>query len=273
MELFLFYKNLDETIKIAHQNVDTVIIDWENQGKYTRQLSYNTQINEHTLTDLMAFRLVFRKKIICRINGGNQISEKEIKSAIDSGANEILLPMVQRPDEVAKVLKIINGQCPLGILVETNKAVTCIKELVKFPLSRIYFGLNDFAIDNKNNNIFLPVATKIVEHVRMECKHIPFGFGGLTHPSLGSPLPCLSLLKEMARLNCNFTFLRRSFYKSLNQYPVETIVKDIQSSWQSSLKRDARAVENDFQEFKNAILFQTKQTHADTHSSLRQQSH
>jgi HpcH/HpaI aldolase/citrate lyase family len=269
MQLFLFYKNLNETIKLAQQNIDAIIIDWENKGKDTRQFAFDTQINDHSLEDLIALRFVFKKKIICRINGGIYITEKEIKSAIDAGADEILLPMVTHPNEVLKVLNFINGQCPLGILVETNKAVACIGDLIHLPLRRIYFGLNDFAIDNNNRNIFLPIATKTVELIRLECSHISFGFGGLTHPSLGSPLPCKMLLDEMARLRCDFTFLRRSFYQSLNHFPVETVLKDLKTAWEDSFNRDKEEVNNDFQQLKNLILAQSQPIYAGTHSTIR----
>jgi len=55
-----------------------------------------------------------------------------------------------------------------------------------------------------------------MQNLRARCQERAFGFGGLTLPGYGDPLPGRSLYSEMARLDCRFTFLRRSFYRDLN---------------------------------------------------------
>jgi len=253
MDLFLFYTNLQKTFELSN-GLKYIIIDWEKKEKENRQQLFDTQINKHCLQDLIDLRRVSDKKIITRINGGFYIQEKEIKSAIDNGTDEIFLPMVQHPSEVEKAIKYINGQCKLGILVETNNAVNCINELIDFPLVRIYFGLNDFAIDNQNSNIFLPIINGILESVSMYRKDIPFGFGGLTHPSLGSPLSSSLLLSELVRLNCQFTFLRRSFYRDLKFFTAGQIFEEIEKECAKKKLRTPDQIKDDFQQLKKQIL-------------------
>lgn len=252
--LLLFYSNLQLTLQLASSHLHAVIIDLENIGKDNRQQLYDTQVSKHSISDLVELRAATTKRIICRVNGGEYLQESEINNAINEGADEILLPMVQHPSEVERTLKLINGQCPLGILVETNDAVQCIDELIQFPLSRIYFGLNDFAIDNQNSNIFTPLLGDIIYKIRQASANILFGFGGLTHPDEGIPIPSKLLLAEMARINCNFTFLRRSFYRDLANYSAEEIYKGIAKEWQHNLGRDNDEIMLDNQKLKSCIL-------------------
>ncbi len=55
---------------------------------------------------------------------------------------------------------------------------------------------------------------------------IPYGFGGLTLPEKGSPIPCKLLMGELMRLGCNFSLLRRSFL-------ADTITKN----WQENVTK------------------------------------
>ena len=50
-----------------------------------------------------------------------------------------------------------------------------------------------------------------VDRIRADVERLPFGVAGLTRPDAGWPLPCRLLIGELARLETDFTFLRRSF--------------------------------------------------------------
>ena len=232
--LFLFYSNLKATLAIARKGVHGIVVDWEANSKYGRQRGYDTQVNTHTVADLEELRIHTQLPIICRVNGGKNLDAFEINLAVETGANEILLPMVQSLKEVEKVLKIINGRCELGILIETIWSVGNAKMLSTLPISRAYFGFNDYAIETGESNIFLPLLDGTVESVRSAFS-IPFGFAGLTHPALGSPISCILILKEMVRLHCDFTFLRRSFYRDLQRFSAEEILDSIQEAYRNSL--------------------------------------
>ena len=82
------------------------------------------------------------------------------------------------------------------------------------PLSRVYVGLNDLAIDRRSPSIFSAILDGTVERVR-RASRVPFGFAGLTLPDAGYPIPCRLLAGELVRLDCDFTFLRRSFRRDV----------------------------------------------------------
>lgn len=191
--------------------VDGIIVDCEYIGKEARQAGADTEINHHTFADVRRVRASTSARVLCRINRYGTITAGEVEQAIAAGADEILLPMVQTAKEVELVLDQVQGRCGVGILVETIPALGIVEELGRLPLSRVYLGLNDLGIARKTPNIFTAVADGTLEYVRRHFR-VPFGFGGVTLPERGYPIPCQLLMGELSRLNCSFTFLRRSFW-------------------------------------------------------------
>jgi hypothetical protein len=192
-----------------------IIVDWENLGKEARQSSADTQINRHTLDDLRRARAATDALVICRLNGYGPTTAREIEHAVGAGADEILVPMVRTAKEVETFLDRVRGRCRVGIMLETVDAVTSPERFAHLPLSRVYVGLNDLAIERKSPNIFVAVADGTVERLRRPFG-APFGFGGLTLPDRGCPVPCRLLIAEMARLDCRFGILRRSFLRDMH---------------------------------------------------------
>jgi hypothetical protein len=191
-----------------------VVVDWERRRKHGRQAGADTEINGDTPADLTAVRTATHGRVVCRVNGWDRWTPREIDLAVALGADEVLLPMVRRPAEVDAALERVGGRCDLGILVETNDAVRHIGELARRPLSRVYVGLNDLMIDRGATSLFAPLVDGTVERVRhaVGSAGIPFGVAGLTVPEGGRPLPCRLLIAELARMAADFTFLRRSFH-------------------------------------------------------------
>lgn len=227
-----------------HSGADAVIIDWENNGKRLRQFDRDTQINEHSRSDLEFARRITEKKIICRINNCASTLVEEIETAIAFGADEILLPMVRAVSDVENTLKIANGRLPVGILIETREAINNACELAALPLSHVYVGLNDLAIDLGYQSIFKPLLDGTLDKIR-EFFQMAFGFGGVTHPDYGHPIPCRLLIREMARLNCSFSFLRRSFYRDSNFIESKEIIVDAKTDFLDSLQRDTESIQRD----------------------------
>jgi hypothetical protein len=211
-ELLLFADSAP--VAAAATDLDGLVVDWESRGKAQRQAGYDTQVNHHTLAHLRQVRAATSLPVTCRINSHGPHTLEEVEAALGEGANEILLPMVRQVDEVERTLQAVRGRAPLAILIETTDAVQRRAELGALPLSRIYVGLNDLAIDRGARNIFTAVVDGTVEDIRGHIR-VPFGFGGLTLPHLGHPVPCHLLIAEMARLRCSFSFLRRSFLRDV----------------------------------------------------------
>lgn len=213
-ELFLFSTDPEFIQRTVAGGVRGVVVDWERIGKPERQASADTQINQDTVDDLRRVRAATTASVLCRVNNHSSVTPIEIEQALEAGADEILLPMVRLADEVELALDALRGRAGLGILVETVWALEHLDELARFPLTRVYVGLNDLAIDRGTSNLFAAVTDGTVERVRRRTS-ASFGFAGLTLPEEGHPIPCRLLIGEMARLGCRFTFLRRSFHRDV----------------------------------------------------------
>jgi hypothetical protein len=211
--LFLFAVEPGLVAEATEAGVDGFVVDWERYGKEHRQAGADTAISDHTLGDLRRVRAHTRARILCRVNNGPTTPD-EVSQAVDGGADEILLPMVRSPREVESVLRLTDGRAEVGILVETVAALEHLPELGALSLSRVFVGLNDLAIERRTPSIFASLLDGTVEWVRAHFQ-TPFGFGGLTRPERGDPVPCRLLMAEMARLGCSFGLLRRSFLRDV----------------------------------------------------------
>jgi HpcH/HpaI aldolase/citrate lyase family len=214
-ELVLFATDLAVVRAAVAGGVGSVVVDWEHAGKAARQADADTEINRHTVHDLRAARAATSARLLCRVNRHGPGTAGEVELALGAGADELLLPMVRTTAEVERVLELVDGRAGLGILVETREAVAAAGELARLPLARVYIGLNDLAIERGTPTIFAPLADGLLDELRERLAGIRFGFGGLTLPDAGAPLPCRLLMGELARLRADFTFLRRSFYRDV----------------------------------------------------------
>ncbi len=214
INLFAFANTPAASRAVVGAGATGVVVDWERRGKRARQAGADTQINADTPEDLAAVRAAQGGVLLCRVNRWSPWTPAEIDLAVDLGADEILLPMVRRPEEVDAALDVVGGRCGLGILVETTEAVRVVDELAARPLSRIYMGLNDLRIDRGGGPLFLALVDGTADRVAAAASGagIPFGVAGLTRPDAGRPVPCRLVLGALARVGASFTFLRRSFW-------------------------------------------------------------
>ena len=242
--LALFSTDAPTVRQAAAAGVEMIVVDWESRGKHERQAGADTEINSDTPEDLRRVRAATNATIVCRINQSGDWTRQEVDLALECGADEILLPMVRSASEVESVLRIVDGRCKVGILVETVDAAACAADLGKLPLSRVYFGLHDFAIDRGTTHIFLPAIDGTIERTR-EHFTVPFGFGGLTLPGHGSPIPSMLLLGEMTRLDCSFSFLRRSFHRDVAGTTIADGVAQIRRAIRDAEGRSAAAIARD----------------------------
>ena len=210
VELYLFTADAEVAAEAVAEGAAGVVVDWEQRAKRERQAGFDTQVNADTPEDLRRVRAATDGRVLCRVNGWGPWSPDELALAADLGADEVLLPMVRRPEEVDRALDALGGACGLGILVETLDAVACVDELATRPLSRLYVGLNDLMIERRTLDLFVPLVDGTVDRVRTATT-CPFGVAGLTVPGGGRPVPTELLAGELGRLDAAFTFLRRSF--------------------------------------------------------------
>jgi hypothetical protein len=221
-----------------------IVVDCERVGKAARQRGADTHIAADTLDDLARVRGCTNARVICRIDGPGPWTGPQVESAIDAGADEILLPMVRRPEEVEVALAAADARA-VGILIETREALDCTEALAALPLSRAYVGLNDLAIERGTPSLFTALVDGTVETIRAAVEGVPFGFAGLTIPGGGSPVPTCLLLGELARLGADFTFLRRSFWRDVEGRDVAAAVVSMRAAASASEARSPSEVASD----------------------------
>lgn len=265
--LVLFSTKPDFIRPAVGAGVGAVLVDWENRGKVQRQAAADTQINYDTIDDLCAVSACTDVTVICRINrrdaategaaelgvGAPFLPEDEIEQAIGAGADEILLPMVRTVEEVESALDQVGGRCGVGIMIETMAAMELAEELARLPLSRAYVGLNDLAIERNSQNILIPMIDGVLERIRRPFS-VPFGFGGLTLPDRGFPIPCRLLIGEMARLYCDFSCIRRSFQADVRGRDLAVEVPRIHDALDQAFRRPPDAVARDREELRAAVM-------------------
>jgi hypothetical protein len=251
--LLLFSVDPEFIRRAVSGGVAGIIVDWESAGKRERQAGADTEINGYTIDDLRRVRRATDALVICRINQVHRESAREVEQAIDAGADELLVPMVRQPRDVETILEMARGRCPIGILVETPDAVRQVRELDRLPLSRMYVGLNDLAIEQRRSNLFRAVVDGTVRRVREACS-VPFGFAGLTLPECGFPIPCRLLIAEMARLDAQFSFLRRSFHRDTSGRSLDVEVPRLLDAIAAARCRTALEVKRDQIALDDAVL-------------------
>jgi hypothetical protein len=245
LELFLFENDVGKARQAIKYGVHHFLVDWESVGKKDRQQGYDTEILPGTLDDLCAISAIQDATTWCRINRYGPHTMKEIESALNAGAAGIFLPMVTSLVEVEEFLRLVDTRCATGVLIETAEAYTSARFLATLPFDRVYFGLNDFAISRGGGSIFRAVLDGSVERMREVFGEKIFGFGGVTAIETGVPLPAIHLLEEMARLDCHFSFMRRSFRRDTLENDPQMVVSNIHDFWLRCKNRDISTIRRD----------------------------
>lgn len=227
--LYVFYADAPLTQECISAGADGIVVDWEVADKRHRQSLFNTQINRHDLQTLKSAVSIYPDKVICRVNGGNDLTRKEISDAIAYGATDIMIPMVKTLTQVEQALTYIDGKAKCLIMIETPEAVNLNAEIGKLPIDGVYIGLNDLAIARNSRNIFIPMVEGTLDQIRTNIP-MPLGVAGLTHPGFGSPVPAHLLVNELVRTQCDFTFLRRSFFRDAKELGIADTIAAIRTS-------------------------------------------
>ena len=167
-ELALFTSDLAVVAEAVPAGVATVVVDWEHEGKETRQALADTEVNNHTVEHLRAVRALTPAHACSAASmpSGRAPRHGDRAARFDAGADELLLPMVRTPEDVQGRSRSSRGRAGLGILVETRDAIAAADELARLPVSRVYFGLNDLAIERGTPTIFAPLGDGTLDDVR-----------------------------------------------------------------------------------------------------------
>ena len=239
LEPILFFSDPALAERAWHSGVRHFIVDWENKEKAARQRGFDTQINDHGVTELRVLRALVDGLVSCRVNALGPWTALEVEQALAAGATTLFLPMVKSPGQVDAFLRQIDGRAQAAILVETPEACACATELASFPLAMVYVGLNDLAIARGSRSIFSALADGTVDRLRECFSSHAFGAAGLTRLDAGAPIPFALLLAELERLDCRFTFARRSFERDMAERDIAAELAKIDRAWDALRLRTA----------------------------------
>jgi hypothetical protein len=213
----------DSALLAQESGVDRIMLDLERKGKKKRQKNLNTVISNHTFKDIKRFRNIIKtSELMVRVNPLNNNSEYEIKKVLDLGADRIMLPMFRSQNEVRQITKIIKGQVPVTLLVETSTALARLSSILELRgIDDVHLGLNDLRIDLKLKTIFEIFITGILDFAakKLHKANIPFGIGGVSRIGHGE-IPSKLILSEHKRLGSTRVIISRSFMNENNKKKV-----------------------------------------------------
>lgn len=255
MPLKLMYiTNNPDVAQIAEDaGVDIIFVDMEFIGKYLRQGGMDTVQSHHTIEDVKAIKTVLRKaKLMVRVNPIHKAGEErgcffgdsteEIDSAINAGADIIMLPFFHKKEELEELVRIVDGRAVTFPLLETNAAYENLDELLTVQgIDQVYIGLNDLSLDQGKTFMFEQLADGTVDEIcgKLKNKGIPYGFGGIARPGAGM-LPAEYIIRDHHRLGSSYVILSRSFCNTSAIVNLE----EIRSIFQDGV-REIRQIEED----------------------------
>lgn len=249
IDFYLFTVDVAMAGEARKAGVSAVVVDWEWRGKCDRQRGFDTEINDDGELHLSELSRSDSPDRCCRINHSGEWTPAEIERAIANGATELLLPMVETAAEVEAFLRLVDGRVRAGILVETVAACEGAGELATLPLHAVYVGLHDLSLQRRDPRVFMPVYDGTIDRLREAFAATRFGFAGLTVVDGGAPIPCRLLLAEMMRLDCHFSFLRRSFKRDIVGRDMATELELLRVACRLLHDRSEREVSGDRDEF------------------------
>jgi len=217
----MYITNRPEIAQIAETaGVDRIFIDLEYIGKADRQGGMDTVQSHHVLDDVKRIsEAITTAELLVRVNPIHDAtdeyisSEEEIGTAIDNGADIIMLPFFKTVGEVKRFISAVNKRAKTMLLLETPEAVEIVDDLLCLEgIDFIHVGLNDLSLGYGMKFMFELLTDGTIERLctKFREKNIPYGFGGIA--SLGKGMiPAEMIIKEHYRLGSTCAILSRSF--------------------------------------------------------------
>jgi hypothetical protein len=225
-----------------------LFVDLERLGKAERQAGRNTFISAHQIDDIGRVKRVLRRSpLMVRVNPLHERTPAEVESALQQGADRLMLPMFTSASEVREFTRLIAGRVPVSLLLETAAALECLGDWIAMEgLDEVYVGLNDLHLSMGQRFMFEPLAMGLVDHVAIAAKEhgLRFGFGGIARLEEGL-LPGRDVLAEHLRLGSGSVILSRTFHRGEDGGSFEAEIANLREAEAELSQRTPAQIEND----------------------------
>lgn len=214
MQLMILTNDPEFALEAESAGINRIFIDLEYLNKAERQRGLNTVISNHSLEDIKVIKSVITEaNLLVRVNPINPMSEKEIDTAIDNGADIIMLPMAFDANDASDFIRFVNGRAKTIVMIETAAALARIDDFIDIKgVDEFFIGLNDLKIDLGLNFMFEVLSGGLVEYLvnKIHNAGSVVGFGGIAKLGEGE-LPAELILSEHVRLGSQSVILSRTF--------------------------------------------------------------
>ena len=250
LDILLFTVDPALACRALAAGVSGVVVDWETRACDVRRAAVDLAGATDSPADLRAVsRVAHGRPVYCRINRPGPHTPAEVACALEGGATHLIVPMIEQPSEAEQVLDLVGERAAVGIMIETEPACRAVEAMAAVPVDFVYVGLLDLAIDRREGNPFHTLVDGTADRVREAFAGTRFGIGGVTAIDAGCPVPAIDLLGELARLDADFAFARRSFLRDTAGRDVAVEVARIGEAWQALRDREAAQVAADHARF------------------------
>ena len=229
-----------------------LFVDLEVHGKAARQAGRNTFISTHQPQDVGRVKAELRRsQLMVRVNPLYEGTAAELDTVLTQGADLVMLPMFQTPEELRAFSHMVAGRVPVVALLETADALYSLDAWVDTPgLSEVFVGLNDLHLSLGCAFMFEPLASGLVDRVsaRVHSQGLRFGFGGIARLNEGL-VPGRDVLAEHVRLGSAAVILSRTFHRPSEHnaaaHGFEAEVAALRQAERDLSKRTSQQVESD----------------------------
>lgn len=230
MSLKMMYFTNEPQLALAAEkcSIDFVVIDLEIIGKIDRQGHKDTRISHHSIQDIAAVRQVLNDtQLMVRINPIHAASKEEIDSAIQQGADVLMLPYFKTLQEIQTFLKLVKSRAKAFLLLETKEAEAILDDILQLSgIDAIHIGVNDLSLSKGYSFLFQPLLDDSFAEMcrKIQAHGLPVGFGGIAQLSQGL-LPAENIIAEHYHLGSSMVILARSFITLDATQPLDNLVQ------------------------------------------------
>lgn len=219
MKLIYITSNPEHASVVDAAGVDRVMVDLEINGKVARQGHLDTIISHHKKEDINAVReQINQSELVVRVNPLSEGSTAEVEDCLARGAQRLMLPMFERPDEVCRFIDLVAGRVPVTLLMETPAALVRARWFAELVGSEADFhiGLNDLHLACGLDFMFELLSEGVISEAVNAFKEnkIAFGIGGIARLGMNHHLSAELVLSALLKYGAETVFLSRD-YRSL----------------------------------------------------------